>query len=595
MATEVEGPGALTQNSELRPKLGCANHSHGEAPCKNLGRLACEGCFLVTYCSKSCQESHWSTHKRDCKSPLKKRKWVPSWVSQGRMPSFVSDGIKRPPMTIFGTHKYLWGNVPAIDVIQLRKNEGEKFSGPLHVLFAASGDIRNAVVSITGLPRSYRGPLCIVINDVDIDVVARNMILLLVFFVERDPIMAAEYVIHLWYSMFITEPCHELLQSKLKPMVINVCNKISEKPGSKLLRKTWVFEGNRLRLTLTRDNWFSLLSYFDTPPGITMEVAQQVRRRVVSAPERIDYVDRVLSIQAPSTRLCIVKFREDGILLPFSQSRHDFTVVNPTFFHLNGEWPMMDNADPRSGWSLDSYLKFDIGRAKNDQYGKLYYYLKQLFADFHRRLRSLPIEINIFHMDARNLEGYLDGMRFDRIDVNNISDAHFLGVDVTLRTFRPLLQPVTANRHATLITLFLNAVADMVITRERMAVADHDVSYLAEMDYLEERVLRYMPRLNGPNPANFFIKLIAQTRLYDMDAYFDRYMKRIGFTRTALAAGLQMKRTHTIIDPWPMRFSGGSATPEVQDEFALLVSSDFTGQERYVEWRIADDGGENTR
>ena len=38
----------------------------------------------------------------------------------------------------FGGRKYLWGNVPALDVLQLRYNEGEDYAKPLPMLFAGS-------------------------------------------------------------------------------------------------------------------------------------------------------------------------------------------------------------------------------------------------------------------------------------------------------------------------------------------------------------------------------------------------------------------------------------------------------------------------
>lgn len=36
----------------------------------------------------------------------------------------------------FGGQKYLWGNVPAFDILRLGSNEGEDYSGDLHLLFA---------------------------------------------------------------------------------------------------------------------------------------------------------------------------------------------------------------------------------------------------------------------------------------------------------------------------------------------------------------------------------------------------------------------------------------------------------------------------
>lgn len=35
-------------------------------------------------------------------------------------------------------HKYLWGNMPALDVLNLEQNEGSNFSGTLKVLFAGN-------------------------------------------------------------------------------------------------------------------------------------------------------------------------------------------------------------------------------------------------------------------------------------------------------------------------------------------------------------------------------------------------------------------------------------------------------------------------
>lgn len=64
------------------------------------------------------------------------------------------------------------------------------------------------------------------------------------------------------------------------------------------------------------------------------------------------------------------------------------------------------------------------------------------------------------------------------------------------------------------------------------------------------------------------------------------YMEVHRFADAALGAGLQMKPTHTIIDPWPMKFSGGRATSKAKEEFALLLSSNHTGQERFVEWKL---------
>jgi hypothetical protein len=56
-----------------------------------------------------------------------------------------------------------------------------------------------------------------------------------------------------------------------------------------------------------------------------------------------------------------------------------------------------------------------------------------------------------------------------------------------------------------------------------------------------------------------------------------------------VTAGFRMKSVNTIIDAWPMRFFEGPRTPQAQRDFALLLSTNHTGQERYVEWKARGD------
>jgi hypothetical protein len=95
--------------------------------------------FGVKYCSKECQLAHWKKHKDDCKSPLIKETWRPSWDREGRQPAFIgSDG----PHTVYGGGKYLWGNAPALDVLNLKENEGFDEGRDYSLLFAGKTNAR---------------------------------------------------------------------------------------------------------------------------------------------------------------------------------------------------------------------------------------------------------------------------------------------------------------------------------------------------------------------------------------------------------------------------------------------------------------------
>jgi hypothetical protein len=65
-----------------------------------------------------------------------KATWKPAWNLENREPQFVNttnDGIL---MCIFGNQKYLWGNVPAIDVVNHLQNEGKDLPETFNFLFA---------------------------------------------------------------------------------------------------------------------------------------------------------------------------------------------------------------------------------------------------------------------------------------------------------------------------------------------------------------------------------------------------------------------------------------------------------------------------
>ncbi|RYC56871.1 hypothetical protein CHU98_g9335 [Xylaria longipes] len=530
------------------------------------------------YCGKHCQIAHWPIHRKHCQSPIMKETWKPRWVAENRPPIFIGDRI--PDQAMFGAVKYLWGNVPAIDVIQLDQNEGVDFQSPINLLFAASGDLRNVILSVVNLPESYRSPLSIVINDREIDIVIRNLIFLLIMLVEEDPNTAAESMLHVWYSALVTESCYTLLQKKLKPIIEDVCNKIARKPCQTLLGKTWSFGDNSLRLVLTREAWMKLPSYFDVPGGMTKETAHAVRQAVVNAPSRVDYVDRAVLVRSPAMGLGMVKYRNDGVLVPFGQALEAFAIPNPTVFNSSNEWPMMDSADPTDGWSIKAFLATKAGPAKKDAYGQLHHYLKRLFANFHHYLHSKPVSFELQHVNAQVLDKTLAGREFDRIEVSNICDSNYLGIDTTLKTFGPLLRSPSANPHATLITAFMNAVPEAKTMYQIMNPFAADIIIKSDARI----ALKYIESdLTAPTGTLAENLSSLQTDAIKISCAVNSY----NFARSASSAGVKMKKKHTIIEPWPLRVNGGlHPTQKDREDFKLLLGTAHRGHERYVEWKV---------
>ncbi|RAL62447.1 hypothetical protein DID88_005013 [Monilinia fructigena] len=79
--------------------------------------------------------------KTDCRSLFMKKSWRPQWDVENRRPAFIggsNDGASIEEwvtMVQHGRKKYLWGNVPAIDMVQSSKNEGKEFPEQFNLLF----------------------------------------------------------------------------------------------------------------------------------------------------------------------------------------------------------------------------------------------------------------------------------------------------------------------------------------------------------------------------------------------------------------------------------------------------------------------------
>lgn len=189
------------------------------------------------------------------------------------------------------------------------------------------------------LPSSHKSKVDLTINDLDFEVVARNVILLLFVLSRLEEVHTvdeiadagiAEELIHFWYSAFVTAELESDLRVRVLPFIVEVCDKTQSEMSHTMISETWNFAfGRTVRLVLRREQWVQLSEYFAIPGGFSQELAYGIMTATTLASERFDYRDRrYYKDLTPSVRIAKQHFCEDGLLLPFGNRRTGFDVSN---------------------------------------------------------------------------------------------------------------------------------------------------------------------------------------------------------------------------------------------------------------------------
>ncbi|KAG6830397.1 hypothetical protein H0H93_014061 [Arthromyces matolae] len=248
--------------------------------------------------------------------------WHPGWAKERRMPHFIEPDPSKPASySDFGLNhfSYLWGNVPAIDCLNLSNNEGATASTKdFKLCFAASGDIRNLVRTVNSLPKNYTGQCDILFNDNDPRVVGRNLVVLWALLIPALPIEdAAELAMHLMYSSRLTGPMSAFLSRGL-----SVIRDLTY--GDDL---SIPFGGvGKLKAVLMPGDLDIVTEMLKSRYG--QRAAEHSYSFVMCNAARRDYTDRYLDTLEPAHRLAFTHYRSTGILVPFSLNTNDFCEPN---------------------------------------------------------------------------------------------------------------------------------------------------------------------------------------------------------------------------------------------------------------------------
>ncbi|KAF9063960.1 hypothetical protein BDP27DRAFT_1384839 [Rhodocollybia butyracea] len=414
-----------SSSRELSPQISsletiahpmCANYSTTPA---SSPRMCPEQGFILCprYCSERCKKQHWPMHSSMCTHPYLEENWQPRWILQDRPPSFACAS------TSFSPSSFIF---PAFDVLNLSQNE-------------ACGDIRNLVNTVNNLSKDFQGKLDVLLNNSD-PIITNRILVILYALLTPGPSFdeAAELAVHLMYSSVLSAPTATYLKCCLDDIYG------TQSKGSDISFQVSLDTRGKGKIysLQTVSGVKQPLEMFASTYGLVQ--ALKDLRRVLDAPENADSWDRFLFKLRPSHRMAFKRFRETGVLAPFSADTSNFTQPNRLMFSAQGEWLGRSDSNPFQGWDIEPGFKSSMVESA-DIFGCLFFYLKSQFRQFAYQVQKLEINFIVTQFDPQILAKGIsagvipifEGACFDRIDTRDMMDD--IGIEACLADWGPLL------------------------------------------------------------------------------------------------------------------------------------------------------------
>ncbi len=151
---------------------------------------------------------------------------------------------------------------------------------------------------------------------------------------------AAEYALHLWYSVFLPlEVSHRstvrLVQHKM----------FKEGLSGQDIRVTKTSTMTMKFGSMTTKRLIDSLDLNRIEPS----AGNVALNAIMNAPERVDYRDRFYARLKPSHRVAMAEWRTFGLIMPFGAVNAHLNRPNPTLF-LDNTLLLSDSASPLEGW-----------------------------------------------------------------------------------------------------------------------------------------------------------------------------------------------------------------------------------------------------
>jgi hypothetical protein len=186
------------------------------------------------------------------------------------------------------------------------------------------------------MPESASPFLEVTISEMELPHLFRTLLSLLILLEgearNMNPYHIADLVINVWYAYKWPPTVRYFLNEKMGAMLSAITNKVTlhfaDLPSSDngCFGLFWGGETSlRLEVSLDRLHWNEMLSYLKGP--VCNEDVEELRD--IDVKRYGESLDRAFARMSPSRVATMLKWRKEGIVLPFSDSASPYTDLNP--------------------------------------------------------------------------------------------------------------------------------------------------------------------------------------------------------------------------------------------------------------------------
>ncbi|KAM5372074.1 hypothetical protein ACJZ2D_007724 [Fusarium nematophilum] len=555
--------------------------------CQLLSTIACPKCFLIAYCSEDCRRAHWNDHSPDC--VVRQRALDFQLPEQGEEAAWKDAEF--------------WAKYAAIDVLYLEKNEGKDFDGIIDILLAGGSSLRHLLKTIGDLPDEANPHLRFALNEKSMRATA-GLVLSLILLTETscEPEVNAEAVVHLWYSAKLPANIMDHIQKVAVQSILACATDVA-----RLAAKGSVPKHDSFPIAITRGNlvltielsvaqWETLVRWVQVSENITEEDAQVIR---VLDRKYCEPLETILRRMTPARAAGLLKWRTDGILLPYGVPRDEFTVLNPLFFKDDHAYPPGATAEPLTEWPIDLF-DHDCGPAQNDTYGKMFYYVRSLCIKFQSRIQPLRMNCIIMNKAIKDIPMYFNRMGMNR-QAGDLFDTLPL---LTVAILGHLLQHQDENPNATLLTATRKSVDHQLNSVQKDLAKEKALLWQNSGTKLDELAPPLEPGESEDSPKAVR-RMIGLLMWRSWDKFSEHYLNEThhfkilsdiaeseqtvkGITAVGFA-GLEFKQKNTVTRRWPYCLVHSPKDAPSLKDFNRWLGWGDNKPERWLEWKKVDD------